>query len=148
MTSQQSIGEYHKLSLLDEAVVLYHSIGEDFIKLLDLYINVQDGQEKYTFIGPDYLILGHVDKDDKGRYWHVSYAAHRKPEKTIHLFLELAPFQLDRVRFCRYHNMNTDKYYSWKSLKRISKYGLITKSSTATSTAATTSAGSSSNSGC
>ena len=147
MTSQQSIGEYHRLSLLDEAVVLYHSVGEDFIKLLDLYINVQDGQEKYTFIGPDYLLLGHVAEDDDGRYWHVSYAAHRKPEKTIHLFLELAPFQLDRVRFCRYHNMNTDKYYSWKSLKRISKYGIKT-TATSSSTAATTSAGSSSDSSC
>jgi hypothetical protein len=147
MTSQQSIGEYHRLSLLDEAVVQYHSVGEDFIKLLDLYINVQDGQEKYTFIGPDYLLLGHVAEDDDGRYWHVSYAAHRKPEKTIHLFLELAPFQLDRVRFCRYHNMNTDKYYSWKSLKRISNYGLKSTSASS-STAATTSAGSSSNSGC
>jgi hypothetical protein len=147
MTSQQSIGEYHRLSLLDEAVVQYHSVGEDFIRLLDLYINVQDGQEKYTFIGPDYLLLGHVAEDDDGRYWHVSYAAHRKPEKTIRLFLELAPFQLDRVRFCRYHNMNTDKYYSWKSLKRISNYGLKSTSASS-STAATTSAGSSSNSGC
>lgn len=147
MTSQQSIGEYHRLSLLDEAVVQYHSVGEDFIRLLDLYINVQDGQEKYTFIGPDYLLLGHVGEDEDGRYWHVSYAAHRKPEKTIHLFLELAPFQLDRVRFCRYHNMNTDKYYSWKSLKRISKYGIKT-TATSSSTAATTSAGSSSDSSC
>jgi hypothetical protein len=142
MTSQTSVGEYHRLSLLDEAVVLYHSIGEDFIKLLDQYINVRPEEEKYLFISQDYILMGHVSEDDEGRYWHVSYAAHRKPEKTIDLFLRLAPFSLDRVRFCRYHNMDTDKYYNWKSLKRISKYGQQTKSTSTTSTASSATASS------
>lgn len=142
MTSQTSVGEYHRLSLIDEAVVLYHSIGEDFIKLLDQYINVRPGEEKYLFVSQDYILMGHVSEDDKGRYWHVSYAAHRKPEKTIDLFLRLAPFSLDRVRFCRYHNMDTDKYCNWKSLKRISKYGQQTKTTTSTSTASSATASS------
>lgn len=142
MTSQISVGEYHRLSLIDEAVVLYHSIGEDFIKLLDQYINVRPEEEKYLFVSQDYILMGHVSEDDKGRYWHVSYAAHRKPEKTIDLFLRLAPFSLDRVRFCRYHNMDTDKYYSWKSLKRISKYGIKTKTASTASTASSSSASS------
>jgi hypothetical protein len=42
--------------------------------------------------------------------------------------------------------MDTDKYYSWKSLKRISKYGIKTKNNSAASTAASTSAGSTSDS--
>lgn len=135
MTSQISVGEYHRLSLLDEAVVLYHSIGEDFIKLLDQYINIRPEDDRYLFMAHDYILMGHVEEDEKGRYWHLSYAAHRNKEKTLQIFFELAPFQLDRVRFCRYHNMDTEKFYSWKSLKRISNYGQQTKATTSTSTA-------------
>lgn len=139
MTSQQSIGEYHRLSLLDEAVVLYHSVGEDFIKLLDEYINVPDGVQQYTFIAPDHILMGKVCEDEKGKYWEVAYAAHRKEGGSVSLFLELAPFELDRVRFCRYHNMDNEKFYNWKTLKRISKYGKKTKNSDATAATAATS---------
>jgi hypothetical protein len=130
MTLQKSVGEYHRLSLLDEAVLLYHSVGEDFIRLLDEYINVPDGQQQYTFIAPDYILLGKVCEDEKGKYWEVAYAAHRREGGSVELFLELAPFQLDRVRFCRYHNMDNEKFYNWDTLKRISKYGKKTKTTT------------------
>lgn len=148
MKQQASVGEFYQLSLLDEAVVLYHSIGEDFIALLDQYVNIPHGQQRYCFIGPDHLLLGDVQEDEHGKLWHVAYAAHRKPERTISTFLELAPFELDRVKFCRYHNMDNKKIYSWKSLKRISKYGLITKSNTAgTATSTCTSSTSDASSG-
>ena len=118
MTSQELVGEYQRLSLLDEAVVRYHSIGEDFIQLLDQYINVPEGAQQYTFIGPDYILLGKVCEDEKGKYWKVAYAAHRIKGTSIDLFLKLAPFELDRVMFSRYHNMDKQKTYSWKTLNR------------------------------
>lgn len=144
MTSQISVGEYHRLSLLDEAVVLYHSVGADFIKLLDQYINIRPEDNRYLFMSHDYILMGHVAEDEEGRYWHLSYAAHRNQEKTLQIFFELAPFQLDRVRFCRYHSMDKEKFYNWKTLKRISKYGQHTGH---TSTSTTSSASASSTTG-
>ncbi len=126
--SQQSVGEYYKLSLVDEATVLYHTQGEDFIKLLDYYINCQEGEEKYFFSSPTYMLAGEIKEDEVGRYWHISYAASRS-ENTLDMFLKLAPFPLDRIKFCRYQKMNEEdpyKFYKWKTLKRLSKYGLKT----------------------
>jgi|TARA_R110000764_G_scaffold93341_3_gene176955 hypothetical protein len=124
---QTSIGEYHRLSLLDEAVVLYHAMGEDFIQLLDYYINSDSSSGKYFFGGPDYLFLIEVMADEEGSYWHIAYASHREKERTLHQFFDLAPFPLDRVHFCRYQKMHTDdpyKFYSWKTFKRIISYGI------------------------
>jgi hypothetical protein len=75
---QTSIGEYHRLSLLDEAVVLYHAMGEDFIQLLDYYINSDSLSGKYFFGGPDYLFLIEEMADEEGSYWHIAYASHRE----------------------------------------------------------------------
>ena len=49
MTLPQLVGEDYKLSLIDEATVLYHTQGEDFISLVDHHINCQEGEEKYFF---------------------------------------------------------------------------------------------------
>lgn len=140
MSTQQqpSVGKDYRLSLLDEAVVLYHTQKQDFIALQDYYLNCPDGAQRYYFSGPDHILMGEVLSDEDGKYWHVAYAASRNPSKTIDLFLKLAPFSLDRVLFCRYHNMNKpnpEKFYSWESLKRISNYGQQTKTTkTTTST--------------
>ena len=126
MTLPQLVGEDYKLSLIDEATVLYHTQGEDFIKLLDYYINCQEGEEKYFFSSPTYLLMGEVKEDEDGRYWHVAYAASRD-NLSLSIFFKLAPFPLDRIEFCRYqkmHENNSHKFYKWKTLKRLVNYGL------------------------
>jgi len=128
MTCPQSIGEDYRLSMIDEATVLYHTQGEDFIKLLDYYINCQEGEQKYFFSGPTHMLMGEVQEDEDGKYWHVAYASSRDAN-AVSMFLELAPFPLDRVHFCRYHQMNRDdpfKFYSWKNIHRLANYGIKT----------------------
>mgnify|MGYP003120040514 CR=1 FL=1 len=128
MMCQQLIGEDYRLSMIDEATVVYHTQGEDFIKLLDYYINCQEGEEKYFFSSPTYMIMGEVKEDEDGRYWHVAYAGSRDTN-SIDMFLKLAPFPLDRVHFCRYHKMNRDnpyKFYTWKNVQRLANYGIKT----------------------
>lgn len=137
------IGDDYRLSLLDEAVVLYHTKKVDFITLLDSFINVPEGKERYTFISPTYLILGEVLEDDNGKYWDVAYASHRFPDKTLAAFFELAPFKLDRVSFSRYHDIDKPKMYRWETLLRISKYEKA-KTTKSTANADTGSTGSSS----
>lgn len=132
--SQPSVGEYYRLSLLDEAVVLYHSQKQDFIALQDYYLNCSDGERRYYFSGPDYMLLTDVRTDEEGDYWNIAYAATRDKSKSLQIFFDLAPFRLDRVQFCRYHKMNTPnpyKIYTWDNLQRISKYGLKTESTAA-----------------
>jgi hypothetical protein len=120
--SQVLVGSDYKLPLLEQAVCIYNSQGEDFYNLLFEYLQTE-GKQNYIFTGPDYILIGGVEEDDEGKYWHVAYAAHSNPKKTLQLFFELAPFRLDRVRFSRYHNMDKLKTYSWDDILRISNYG-------------------------
>ena len=127
--SQTSVGEYHRLSLLDEAVVLYHTQKANFVELQDYYLNCPHGEERYSWSAPNHMLMAEVLEDEEGRYWKVDYASSRNQEKALTVFFDLAPFPLDRVCFGRYHKMNipnTEKFFSWNSLKRISNYGLIT----------------------
>ena len=119
--SQASVGELYRLPLVEEAVCLYNTRGLNFWSLVDEYINTENA-DKYVFMSKDYILLGEVLEDEEGKYWDVGYASHRKPEKTIRMFLELAPFRLDRVSFCRYHNIDKPKMYKWDNLLRISRY--------------------------
>lgn len=122
MTSPQSAGD---LSLLDEAVVRYHSKGFDFIELLDQYLNPRPHQRRYVYCTPDYLILAEVDEDEEhGKFWRVVYAASRK-KNAVASFLELAPYKLDTVAFSRYRKMTKEKpdcnkFYSWDKLLKYS----------------------------
>ena len=127
--SKVLIGEDHRLSMYDEACVLYNTQGQDFVALFNNIVNSPNGEQKYFFGGPDYLLLALVKEDEDGMFWHICYAAHRNPEYLSSKFMELAPFPLDRIEFCRYHKMNSTnpfKQYKWETFKRISKYGLFT----------------------
>ncbi len=127
--SKVLIGEDHRLSMYDEACVLYNTQGQDFAALFNNIVNSPNGEQKYFFGGPDYLLLALVKEDEDGMFWHICYAAHRNPEYLSSKFMELAPFPLDRIEFCRYHKMNSTnpfKQYKWETFKRISKYGLFT----------------------
>jgi len=127
--SKVLIGDDHRLSMYDEACVLYNTQGQDFAALFNNIVNSPNGEQKYFFGGPDYLLLALVKEDEDGMFWHICYAAHRNPEYLSSKFMELAPFPLDRIEFCRYHKMNSTnpfKQYKWETFKRISKYGLFT----------------------
>ena len=139
MTLHPLAGE---LSLVDEAVVRYHSKGWKFVDLLDEHLNYRAPDERYIFSGPDYLLLGEVKEDEQGKYWLVNYAASRD-RSAIRLLMDLAPYKLDRVAFSRYRHISKDKpeiykFYKWNTLYEKSK-----NSSTATATTSTTATASS-----
>ena len=138
--SQPLVGEDYRLSLMDEAVVLYHTQKQDFVWLQDYYLNCPHGEERYYWSAPNYMLMAEVLEDDEGRYWKIAYASSRDPRKTMEVFFDLAPFPLDRVLFTRYHRMNnpnSEKFFSWDSLKRISNYGIIKTKTTTTSSTTT-----------
>lgn len=106
------------LSLMDEAVVKYHAAGYRFVDLLNYYLDNKGDSEKYMYCSPNYLVLAEVmDHEKYGRHWHVAYAA-SKPGVGIRYMMDLVPFKLDIISFCRYRNIhNTEediiKYYKW-----------------------------------
>ena len=128
-----------ELSLMDEAVIRYHAKGLDFLLLLDMHLNYRYPDERYIYSGPDHFILAEVIEDDEGKFWCVNYAASRT-KNAIQLLMELAPFKLDRVAFCRYRNISNDsidkyKFYKWDKL-----YGKKTTTTTSTTSATASSA--------
>lgn len=143
--SSQSIGDkvYTTLSLIDQATVMYHAQGMEFIELLDYYLNCPPHHKRFIFTGPRYFILVEdIDYEDPmdptskkvDNYWHVAWQ-HCMDGFAQTLF-KIAPYKLDKVCFMR----NKDgvesefKSYSWDKLKRITSYGLKTKKTTSTST--------------
>lgn len=137
MTLHPLAGE---LSLVDEAVVRYHSKGFRFVDLLDEHLNYRAPDERYIFSGPDYLLLGEVREDKDGKFWLVNYAAARS-KSAIRLLMDLAPYKLDRVAFSRYRHISKDKpdiykFYKWDTLYEKTK--AATSSTTTSSTSPTT----------
>ena len=147
--SSQSIGDkvYTTLSLIDQATVMYHAQGMEFIELLDYYLNCPPHQKRFIFTGPRYFILAEdIDYEDPmdptskkvDNYWHVAWQ--QCMDGFAQTLFKIAPYKLDKVCFMR----NKDgvesefKSYSWDKLKRITSYGLKTKS-TATSSTTTSS---------
>ena len=144
MTLHPLAGE---LSLVDEAVVRYHSKGWKFVDLLDEHLNYRAPDKRYIFSGPDYLLLGEVKEDEQGKYWLVNYAASRD-RSAIRLLMDLAPYKLDRVAFSRYRHISKDKpeiykFYKWDKLYESTK---TATSSTATTTSSSTASASSTSS--
>jgi len=95
-----------RLTPLDEAVILYHQFGEDFIAVLDQYISCFPEAKRYVFFGPGYILMGHEETRDNPHdtdtkttdpYWYVTYASGR-----IQDMIHLMPYELDRVGFARY----------------------------------------------
>lgn len=144
MTLHPLAGE---LSLVDEAVVRYHSKGWKFVDLLDEHLNYRAPDERYIFSGPNYLLLGEVKEDEQGKYWLVNYAASRD-RSAIRLLMDLAPYKLDRVAFSRYRHISKDKpeiykFYKWDKLYESTKTATSSTATTATSSTASASSTSS-----
>jgi hypothetical protein len=107
--SKQSPGS---LSLLDKAIIQYHSVGADFELLLGQYL--LNGVVLSSY---DYLLLG---RDVDGKYWEIGYAA-SDLNNPIKLFMDLAPYRLDKVAISRYRDIPKNKedifrFYSWDRL--------------------------------
>lgn len=107
--SKQSPGS---LTLIDKAIIQYHSVGEDFELLMAQYLINGVVLSSY-----DYLLMG---RDVDGKYWEVGYAA-SECNNPIKLFMDLAPYRLDKVAISRYRDIpkNTEdvfRFYSWDKL--------------------------------
>ena len=125
-----------RLTLMDQAVVFYHSLGLDFVELLDQYISAFPEAKRYTFIGPDYFLLGHeetrIDPNDPEPrqtepYWYISYMASGREKPLLH-FMRLMPYPLDRVGFLRYAKYPDRgmRFLETAKLMRFLNYGLKT----------------------
>jgi hypothetical protein len=123
------------LSEMDKAVVLYHSMGEDFIALLDQYLNAPPHFETFVFRTPDTLILGHretrvdphdpASPQDQDPYWYVTYAGSSAPH-PIRTILQHMPYHLDRVAFARYAKDKRKRLRFLKTNKLRRYYGIST----------------------
>lgn len=123
-----------RLTPLDRAVGLYHSMGEDFIELLDHYISCFPEAKRYVFAGPGYLLLGHEETRSNPHienpattdpYWYVTYAG-SDTGQSLHQFLRLMPYPLDKVGFSRYAKY-PERGMRFLSTTRLMKhYGLQT----------------------
>lgn len=109
------------LTLYDEAIINYNSVGEDFEELVSWH-HRHGGVVLHT---PLWLLVG---MDIRGEYWQIGYAAAKLPN-PIKLFMDLAPYRLDKVAISRYRDIpnNTEdvfRFYSWNRLyKKVSSYG-------------------------
>jgi len=119
-----------RITLMDQAVMLYHSKGQNFLDLLDPYLSNFPETEYYTFFGPDYIMLGRKETDEQGDYWHVDYAA----GDGLKVFLRLMPYRLDRIGFHRYFKYSDRSLRFLDTAKLLKHYGIISESSAATST--------------
>lgn len=139
-TSQQFDG---RLSLLDEAVIRYHAAGQDFIAMLDYFLNYRPPAKRYVFSAPDHLMLfEEITDEEHGRHWRIAYAASRKKNAITHL-MDIAPYKLDTVSFSRYRHLalgkvNKFKHYNWEKLYRYGRNVQKTKGSNPAPTTTTT----------
>jgi len=128
-----------RLTPMDQAVVRYHAIGDDFVRLLDHYISFFPEAKRYTFFGPGYILLCHEETrwdpctDDprtRDPYWYVTYAA-SDSEDAGALFARLMPYPLDYVGFSR-HLKNRERRMSFLPTKRLlnllNRHGIKAKS--------------------
>lgn len=138
-----------RLTMMDRAVGLYHSFGEDFVELLDHHISCFPEAKRYVHVGPGFFILFHEEdradpmvqgSEKTDPYWYVSYAAADGGNGVLD-FLRFMPYKLDRVGFHRYAKysqrgitlLSTDKL-----LKRYGKQTETTPTSAATTSTAST----------
>tara|TARA_Y100000361_G_scaffold153636_1_gene175999 strand:- start:2679 stop:3047 length:369 start_codon:yes stop_codon:yes gene_type:complete len=109
------------ISLYDEAVILYNTVGIDFNELIMMH-HLNGGVVIST---PLWFLMG---MDIRGEYWQIGYAA-AKVENPIKLFMDLAPYRLDKVAISRYRDIpkNTEdvfRFYSWERLyNKVKNYG-------------------------
>lgn len=129
-----------RLTPLDYAVGLYHSFGENFVAILDHYLSSFPESKRYTFFGPDYILLGHEEtranphtthSDAVEPYWYVTYASGNLPK-----LIQMMPYALDMVGFARYakYPERGIRFVSTKTLNRLYRHGIQTEDTASAST--------------
>jgi len=124
-----------RLTPMDQAVITYHSAGEDFVKLLDSYISSYPEAKRYVFFAPNIILLGHEetrvnpnvwDSPKRNPYWLIAYAQ----GLSIASLVPMMPYYLDTIGFNRYLKY-PDKPIKFISTDKIlSRYGQdVTKTS-------------------
>ncbi len=115
-------------NLIGEALEYYAKKDVDFLELFHQHMEQYEGSRRFIYNSPDYLCLAEARYDEKEKWhWRVNYLASTKDD-AIAFFLNIAPFELDKVAFCRYRHISSNeedvfKYYKWKTIERISRYG-------------------------
>lgn len=105
-------------SLVGEAMDMYAEKDEDFLELIHYHLEQHEGSRRCIYSTPDYLILAEIRyHPEHGWHWRINYAASTQDNALSH-FVEIAPFKLDKVAFCRYRNTDKFKYYNWDTLER------------------------------
>lgn len=128
-----------RLTLMDRAVGFYHSIGEDFVSILDNYLSCFPEAKRYVFTGPNYFLLFHeedrvnpLDPNSETRepYWYITYMANETG--SLLDFLRLMPYKLDTVAFHRYGKYPNRRIVHLSTDKLLKRYGLTLSSETTT----------------
>ena len=132
-----------RLTPLDKAVIDYHMVGEDFIRLLDPYISSFPESKRYVFFGPNMIILGHEEtltdpmnpkSPKRSPYWYVVYAQ----GEGLACFLKSMPYYLDTIGFSRYIKYPNRPVRYLSTDKLLTQYGLKTTNTTRSTSAAAT----------
>jgi len=123
-----------RLTLMDQAVITYHRMGENFLHLLDFYLSCHPEAERHIRTGPNFFLLFRREED----YWLVDYFGGSLA--NISLLLGFMPYYLDRVAFVRYAKYQDKTIRFLKTNQLIKHYGLKTEIPSAASASASASA--------
>jgi len=123
-----------RLTLMDQAVITYHRMGENFLDLLDFYLSCHPEGERHIRTGPNFFLLFRKDGPADDPYWLIDYFG--GSGNLLSRMTEFMPYHLDRVAFVRYAKYRDKELRFIKTSKLIKYYGIKTKSSASTSSAA------------
>tara|TARA_E500000318_G_scaffold48631_1_gene45766 strand:- start:3066 stop:3419 length:354 start_codon:yes stop_codon:yes gene_type:complete len=99
------------ISLYTQAVVQYNSVGVSFDDLI-----MEHARDGVVMITAAYILMG----KDVGDCWRIGYASSILPN-PIKLFMDLAPYKLDKVAISRYRDIpyktnDIFRVYQWDKL--------------------------------
>lgn len=124
-----------RLTLMDQAVITYHRMGENFLDLLDFYLSCHPEGERHIRTGPNFFLLFRKDGPEDDPYWLIDYFG--GSGNLLARMVEFMPYHLDRVAFVRYAKYRDKELRFIKTTKLTKYYGIKTKSSTSASTPST-----------
>lgn len=124
-----------RLTLMDRAVITYHSMGENFLDLLDFYLSCHPEAERHIRTGPNYFLLFRKDGPEDDPYWLIDYFG--GSGNLLARMMEFMPYYLDRVAFVRYAKYRDKELRFIKTDKLIKYYGIKTEIAASTASAST-----------
>lgn len=124
-----------RLTLMDQAVITYHAMGENFLDLLDFYLSCHPEAERHIRTGPNFFLLFRKAGPADDPYWLVDYFG--GSGNLISTMVKFMPYHLDRVAFVRYAKYRDSTLRFINTAKLIKYYGIKTEISSSASTAST-----------